>query len=443
MVKPSTSTIKLTFDMKKFALGLALLATISTFSCKKKNEPQVNPGNGNNTEVPTLKPGSIVLTMPEATAETTEYTFELRISGADIEVTGTTGQEDKLDKQNNKYTIYKANAGAKVVFSGKIKLFHITAGRIEKADLSQAPTTLTSFVMRGTQTTAIDLSGATELTHLVYRDQRTTEIDLSKQNKVVSMELGREVVDNNGIMNKVIMPNPNVVELLNISDENITDIDLSNLPKLRSLRAFAIKVGKVDLRNSPMLEEVYFTQGSSDIKYEFFRTKNTPNLFRVFMQYAPFEEISIENAPKLGNAGMLSAENTAYIANNKLPKIRTGYDRREGLYFNGGGPRKSLVVTGTAITKFIEKTKPESTTLEVLNLSGNKLVEASLSGLTNIKNIDLSHNALTEATMNSLAGELPEMAGATFKAKEAMAGGVPLPEAIEQAIRAKGWSVMK
>lgn len=380
--------------------------------------------------------------MPEASAGASEYTFDLQISG-EFEVKGTTKKEDKEDNKG-KYTTYTAAAGSEVVISGKITLFNISAGRVEKADLSQAPKSLKRFGMRSTQTKSVDLSGATELTTLIYRDQQTTELDLSKQNKVVYMELGREQVNNNGNLHKVTMPSPSVVEILNISDENVREIDLSNLPKLRSLRAFALKVGKLDLRNSPMLEEVYFTQESPEVKYEYFRTKNTPNLFRVFIQNVSFDEVSIEHAPKLGNGGSLSAANRTYIEKNKLPSIRkgSGYDQVEGLYFNGGGPRKSLTVTGTAITKFTDPTKPQRNTLETLNISGNKLVEVSLSGFDALKMVDLSNNELTDAAMNSLAGELPQGSG-VLKAKNAMAGGAAVPASAEQTIQGKGWTLEK
>lgn len=440
--------------MKKFTLGLALLATLSASACcKKYSEPAPTPNpsnpvipNPNPTPQPNptpeeTKPGTIVLTMPDASAGAAEYTFDLQLRGEDLKVEGTTAQEEKEEK-NIKYTTYTAPAGAKVVVSGKMTVFNISAGRVEKADLSQAPKTLTAFGMRSTQTTSIDLSGATELKTLIYRDQRTLEIDLSKQNKVVKMELGRDQVGNNGSMRKVIMPSPSDVEILNISDENITDIDLSNLPKLRSLRAFGVKVGKVDLRNSPLLEEVYFTQGSPDVKYEYFRTKNTPNLFRVFFQWVSFEEVSIENAPKLGNAGSISATNTTY-AKEKGLSVGKGYNGVEGLYHNqGGGALKSLTVTGTAITQFTGDTKSKSNSLEVLNLSGNKLTEVSLAGFEKLKDLDLSSNELTDAAMNAIAGELPQGAG-TLKAKNAMAGGAAFPATAEQAIQAKGWSVVK
>lgn len=437
--------------MKKLTFALAVLMALTTSACCKKSEPKPSsPTGGGGTITPTpnptpaptpsIEPGTIVLTMPDASAGADEYTFDLQMSGEDIEVKGTTKKEDK-DDGKIKYTTYTAAAGSEVVISGKMTLFNITAGRVEKANLSQAPKSLTRFGMRSTQTKSIDLSGATELQHLIYRDQNTIELDLSKQNKVVNMELGREQVGNNGILRKVIMPSPSDVELLNISDENVRDIDLSNLPKLRSLRAFALKVGKIDLRNSPMLEEVYFTQQSPEVKYEYFRTKNTPNLFRVVSQNVSFDEVSIENAPKLGNGGNLSNENKAYITEKKLP-YRSGYDKVEGLYFNGGGPRKSLTVTGTAITKFTDKVKPQSSTLEVLNISGNKLVEASLSGFGALKMVDLSNNELTDAAMNSLAGELPQGAG-VLKAKNAMADGAAVPASAEQTIQDKGWTLEK
>lgn len=407
-----------------------LLVSASIFSCRKKKNEPLPPKPIPEIPLPEGNPGSIVLTMPEAENGTKEYSFELQMKGSDIHVTGTTKKEDKTDSRNRPYTIYTAPAGGRIIFSGKITLFNISKGRVQTADLSKAPTTLTAFGMRSTQTTSVDLSGATELRHLIYRDQKTNEIDLSKQNKVITMELGREVVNNNGSMKKVIMPSPSDVEVLNISDEGISEIDLTNLPKLKSFRAFGVKVDDIDLRNSPMLEEIYLTQGYK--VYESLRIKNTPNLFRVYIKNVPFKEISIENASQLGNSGELTMEE---VQKRKL-SVYTGYDRIKGLYFDGATrPTKTCVITGTAITKFTDKTKFSSETLEKLDLSNNKLVEINL-GFPKLKELDLSKNQLNGDNLNKIIEQLPQAKEGKFKADNVSTQG-------EQTLRAKGWSVIR
>lgn len=438
--------------MKKLTLALGLLATLSAAACcKTEVDPKPNPGGGgtvvpdpnpNPNPNPTPQPGTIVLTMPNDGAA--EYSFNLtQLAGDEIETSGQTAVEDITDNGKVVGKKYTAPAGATVTFKGKIKTLNIAGGQIEKADLSQAPKTLTAFGMRQTGTKSIDLSGATELRNLIYRHQETKVLDLSKQNKVINMELGLDNVGNNGPLEKVVMPSPSDVEFINISDENVREMDLSNLPKLRSLRAYAVKLKEIDLRNSPLLQELYFTQGAPEIKYGAVKTKNTPNLVRVFIQGVHFSEVSIENAPMLGNARTLTAEELKQLTDSGI-KVRTNYHKVGGLFFNGECKLKKLTVTGTAITDYAGNTRVNSDRIEELDLEGNKLTVANLGNYPNsLTRINLGKNMLTEESMGQIADAIHagEAGKSEIKLKDAMGAGKAIPAPIVAKFTAKSWNV--
>ncbi len=220
------------------------------------------------------------------------------IQGAGIEVTGIDGGQS-VNIGTNVNQVYTAQNGATVTFRGNITLLNIVAGSIASADLSNAPATLKVFTLNNTNTSTVNLSGATNLEQLSLRCG-ISHADLTNLPLLRVLRLGKLGEEKTWNLKTVTFPNPNVIQVLDLTNTSFTDVNnLNNLPELKQFTAVGTHLtGELALRASSKLETVFVGRTSQLTSVDL---SNRPLLKNVLLAEAGPTTVNLSNNPTLAS----------------------------------------------------------------------------------------------------------------------------------------------
>ncbi len=330
------------------------------------------------------------------TGITKPFILVLKLEGEGISFDGVVQEKDVMLGKNKdvpaKY--YCGTPDKEIVIKGDVSVLKIIYGSVESADLSKASKSLKTFWMRRTWTSSFNLKGLTEVEDLIVRDQKgLKELDLSDLHKARIMELGKFACNNYGWdLKTVILPNPTVVEDLNLSDTAISEIEFPALPKLKKFYASGTQIPEF-VFNSPNLEVIELSRAHAK---KLHIKGSTPNLKKIWLQdMFKLEELIIENAPNIKDAtkpAEMKDINNLYFSGSFFNQLKV-------LKLNTGIERIAPIVNNVEVSKYYPN-------VEVLDLYNSPIKKLDLSSFVNLKELRLPFDGLSSEDYDTIIASI-------------------------------------
>lgn len=306
---------------------------------------------------------------------------------------------------------YTGIKGQPILIGGDIVELHIENSNIFSVEITGDQRLLKKLRLIDAGLQKFDFSGALNLEEIdlttpnVFRSRPEERIfDFSMLSKLKVLALGKRPIQmqDNGLrkplggtgqtqhIKRIILPSGGELEELYITNCGANEVNLGNLPKLKYLQCEAAFFPKLNLKNSPLIEEIF------SIK-------------------AWFDDVDF-----------------------------TGLQHLKRLYMSGARTIKSVTLTNCP--NLIAVILDEVGSLERVDVSsGGKLRLLSVAKCPKIRYIDATRNSINDKLMTSLVGQLPDVNGqgqaAIFNVVAKSNENNQLSATNKTAAQKKGWSV--
>ncbi|WP_377712960.1 matrixin family metalloprotease [Pseudofulvibacter geojedonensis] len=351
-------------------LDLSNHAALKIVGVNVNNLNRLNIKNGNNTNLTTFVAGNnpnlnCILVDDVNYAQTNFTSIDAQVSFSDTYCRYTAIPDANFETvlDNLGYDDISGDGQVPTALIENITSLNIESKNISNLSGIEDFKALTILNCKFNSLSAVNLSENNNLEHLYINNNNLTDLNITNLTNLKRLEAG---LNNLGTID---LTNNNKLENLQVQYTNLAALDISNLEDLKILRVFNNQLSSLDLTNSPLL--VYLDMRGNTNVSSLDLTHNS------LLNYANLQQMSLTSLDLISNTNL----NTLLVDYNELTALDVSSNT-------------VLETLDVELNNLATITFGENTQLNELNLGQNKLTSLDVSGLSGLTIFEADNNEL-------------------------------------------------